>query len=124
MNHDLVERFKEKLDHCPISDYHGLNSPGLTCYLNSVLQVLFMTEDFREAVNRSCSEDSTTIDTQLRIIFAELQTHLAKTNNLTEELGIINVYEQRDAAEYLEKILCLTSPEASMNGLTQLGARC
>lgn len=31
-------------------DYHGLNSPGVTCYLNSVLQVLFMTEDFREAV--------------------------------------------------------------------------
>lgn len=31
-------------------DYHGLKSPGLTCYLNSILQVLFMTEDFREAV--------------------------------------------------------------------------
>ena len=33
-------------------DYHGLSSPGLTCYLNSVLQVFFMTEDFREAVKR------------------------------------------------------------------------
>lgn len=33
-------------------DYYGLNSPGLTCYLNSVLQVLFMTEDFREAVKQ------------------------------------------------------------------------
>lgn len=32
-------------------DYHGLNSPGLTCYLNSILQVLYMTEDFREAVH-------------------------------------------------------------------------
>uniref|UniRef100_G3Q686 USP domain-containing protein n=1 Tax=Gasterosteus aculeatus aculeatus TaxID=481459 RepID=G3Q686_GASAC len=113
MNHYLVERFKEKLDNCPISDYHGLINPGLTCYLNSILQVLFMTEDFREAVNRCRSEDSTTIDRQLRIIFAHLQKHLAKTNNLTKELGIINKYKQRDAAEYLEKILCLTSPEAS-----------
>lgn len=25
----------------------------------------------------------------------------------------LSVYEQRDAAEYLEKILCLTSPDAS-----------
>ena len=33
-------------------DYWGLNGPGLTCYLNSVLQVLFMTEDFRAAVNQ------------------------------------------------------------------------
>lgn len=32
------------------TDYYGLNSPGLTCYLNCVLQVLFMTEDFCEAV--------------------------------------------------------------------------
>lgn len=26
---------------------------------------------------------------------------------------LISVYEQRDAAEYFEKILCLTSPEAA-----------
>lgn len=33
-------------------DYYGLKSPGLTCYLNSVLQVLFMTENFRDALKR------------------------------------------------------------------------
>lgn len=81
MNHDRVEFLREKLDNLPVSgkatwdettsasgsfvfefednlvivvslDYYGLNSPGLTCYLNSVLQVLFMTEDFREAVKQ------------------------------------------------------------------------
>ncbi|KAK9524827.1 hypothetical protein VZT92_017193 [Zoarces viviparus] len=113
MNHDRVEMLREKLDNFTISDYHGLNSPGLTCYLNSVLQVLFMTEDFREAVERCCSEDSTTIDPQLRRLFADLQKRKAKTKYLIETLGITNVYEQRDAAEYFEKILSLTSPEAA-----------
>ncbi|XP_044039326.1 ubiquitin carboxyl-terminal hydrolase 47 isoform X2 [Siniperca chuatsi] len=113
MNHDLVEMFREKLDSFTISDYHGLNSPGLTCYLNSVLQVLFMTEDFREAVKRCCCKDSTTIDSHLGKLFADLQKSMAKTHHVTKKLGITNVYEQRDAAEYFEKILCLTSPEAS-----------
>ncbi|XP_070786064.1 ubiquitin carboxyl-terminal hydrolase 50-like isoform X2 [Enoplosus armatus] len=113
MNHDLVKMFVEKLDSFTISDYHGLNSPGLTCYLNSVLQVLFMTEDFREAVKRCCSKDSTTIDPHLGKLFADLQKSTAKTHNITKKLEISNVYEQRDAAEYFEKILCLTSPEAS-----------
>ncbi|XP_042367990.1 ubiquitin carboxyl-terminal hydrolase 47-like isoform X2 [Plectropomus leopardus] len=113
MNHDLVQKFREKLDSFAISDYHGLISPGLTCYLNSVLQVLFMTEDFREAVKRCCIDDSTSIDRQLRRLFEDLQKSRAETHNFATKLGITNVYEQRDAAEYFEKILCLTSPEAA-----------
>ncbi|TKS92943.1 putative ubiquitin carboxyl-terminal hydrolase 50 [Collichthys lucidus] len=108
-----VEMFREKLDSLNISDYHGLNSPGVTCYLNSVLQVLFMTEDFREAVKGCSSEDSTTIDEHLRRLFSDLEKRVAKTHNITKRLEITNVYEQRDAAEYFEKILCRTSPEAA-----------
>ncbi|XP_037614546.1 ubiquitin carboxyl-terminal hydrolase 47-like isoform X1 [Sebastes umbrosus] len=113
MNRDRVQMFVEKLDSFTISDYHGLNSPGLTCYLNSVLQVLFMTEDFREAVKRCCSKDSATIDPQLGRLFADLQKSMTKTHNVTKKLGITDVYKQRDAAEYLEKILCLTSLKAA-----------
>ncbi|XP_019950956.2 ubiquitin carboxyl-terminal hydrolase 47-like isoform X1 [Paralichthys olivaceus] len=113
MNHELVETFRKKLDNLTISDYHGLNSPGLTCYLNSVLQLLFMTEDFRASIKRCCSKDSTTIDALLKKLFDDLERSLAQTHCLTKKLGIVDVFKQRDAAEYFEKILCLTSPEAS-----------
>ncbi|XP_069575103.1 ubiquitin carboxyl-terminal hydrolase 12-like [Brachyistius frenatus] len=109
----LMKMFRNKLENLSISDYHGLNSPGLTCYLNSVLQVLFMTKEFREAVKRCCSQDSTTIDQHLRELFHDLGKRTARTHDVILKLGITDVYEQRDAAEYLEKILCLTSPEAS-----------
>ncbi|KAK5599069.1 hypothetical protein CRENBAI_026352 [Crenichthys baileyi] len=113
MNHYTVMNFREKLENLSVSDYQGLKGPGLTCYLNSVLQVLFMTEDFREAVKRNCSEKSTSIDAHLGELFSMLEKEMAQTHNIAIKLGIKDVYEQRDAAEYFEKILCRTSPEAS-----------
>ncbi|KAI3376350.1 hypothetical protein L3Q82_016834 [Scortum barcoo] len=88
MNHARVELFRQKLDRFIISDYHGLKSPGLTCYLNSVLQVLFMTEDFRDAVKQS--KDPTTIDPHLGEFFANLQKRMARTHSITRTLGITN----------------------------------
>ncbi|XP_047447861.1 ubiquitin carboxyl-terminal hydrolase 47-like isoform X2 [Mugil cephalus] len=112
-NHHIVDKLRERLEELTLSDYHGLDSPGFTCYLNSVLQVLFMTSDFREAVIRCCIEDSTTIDGQLRKLFNDLEKRKTKTHDITERLGITNLYEQRDAAEYFERILCWINPEAS-----------
>ncbi|XP_024655426.2 uncharacterized protein LOC106675147 isoform X3 [Maylandia zebra] len=93
--------------------YHGLAKEGATCYLNSVLQVLFMTKDFRQAVMRHTNENSQFIDQHLKALFEDLQNHTAKTDAIIKTLGIDNVYEQHDAAEYFEKILTLTSPQAS-----------
>ncbi|KAM8748251.1 uncharacterized protein AB9X84_015991 [Acanthopagrus schlegelii] len=95
--------------------YHGLQNQGATCYLNSVLQVLFMTEDFRDAVERHCCENPATecIDCHLKALFDDLKGQTADTYNITKKLGIHRVYEQQDAAEYYEKILSLTSPDAS-----------
>uniref|UniRef100_A0A146ND89 Ubiquitin carboxyl-terminal hydrolase 12 n=1 Tax=Fundulus heteroclitus TaxID=8078 RepID=A0A146ND89_FUNHE len=113
MNRVTLKRFTQKLENLAVSDYQGLRSPGLTCYLNSVLQVLFMTEEFREAVTRNDCENQTTIDPHLGELFSGLEVEMAKTHNIAKRLGIRDVYEQRDAAEYFEKILCQTSPEAS-----------
>ncbi|XP_047465294.1 ubiquitin carboxyl-terminal hydrolase 19-like isoform X6 [Mugil cephalus] len=96
-------------------NYHGLMNQGSTCYLNSVLQVLFMTKDFREAVKRYTEEnpDTECIDHDLKDLFKDLVERTTYTYKITRKLGITKVYEQQDAAEYFEKILRLTSPEAS-----------
>ncbi|XP_013763370.1 uncharacterized protein LOC102201228 [Pundamilia nyererei] len=87
---------------------NGLVNQGATCYLNSVLQVLFMTKDFKEAVTR----DSKYIDPLLKHLFETLKKKTATTSRITKKLKI-QVYEQRDAAEYFEKILNETSRKAS-----------
>ncbi|XP_033992702.1 uncharacterized protein LOC117488075 isoform X3 [Trematomus bernacchii] len=99
----------------PAIKYHGLVNQGSTCYLNSVLQVLFMTKDFREAVERHISDnpDSEHIDLQLESLFGDLKSYPAYTYKITKKLGINKVYEQQDAAEYFEKILAKTSDDAS-----------
>ncbi|XP_019209392.1 uncharacterized protein LOC102081728 isoform X2 [Oreochromis niloticus] len=92
--------------------YHGLVNQGATCYLNSVLQVLFMTKEFRKAVTRNPGR-SQYIDHPLDTLFDNLKKNTAYTHEISSKLDINSVSVQGDAAECFEKILCLTSPEAS-----------
>ncbi|XP_071234339.1 uncharacterized protein [Salvelinus alpinus] len=93
--------------------YHGLRNLGETCYLNSVLQVLFMTEDFREAVESQLfakSQDNMTVDLQLKRLFETLRRREACTNELISlKLGNGN----GDAAEDFVKILSMVNPDVS-----------
>ncbi|KAJ0055442.1 hypothetical protein NL108_003803, partial [Boleophthalmus pectinirostris] len=60
-----------------------------------------------------CCEKPTTLDFHLKDLFTSLETNMARTHKIAQILGIADVYEQRDAAEYFEKILRLTCPQAS-----------
>uniref|UniRef100_A0A096MGC9 Ubiquitin carboxyl-terminal hydrolase 47-like n=1 Tax=Poecilia formosa TaxID=48698 RepID=A0A096MGC9_POEFO len=103
--------------------YQGLSSPGLTCYLNSVLQVLFMTEEFREAVKRFGTSSLSYILKEAKskpysddnyVFSACLQQEPYDVYKvISKRLMDDKVFEQRDAAEYFEKILCRTNPNAS-----------
>uniref|UniRef100_A0A096M612 USP domain-containing protein n=1 Tax=Poecilia formosa TaxID=48698 RepID=A0A096M612_POEFO len=97
----------------PEANYYGLVNHGATDYLNSVLQVLFMTEEFREAVIRLTSSSEEYIDHHLKGLFEELLRRRADPYNILRALEVNNVREQQDAAEYFERILRKTSGNAA-----------
>ncbi|CAL8327038.1 unnamed protein product [Lota lota] len=99
----------------PPINYRGIHNPASLCYLNSVLHVLFMTHQFPEAVKRESAKHSVFLDLHLDRLFSVLEKRTADTDDIAKALGITEAdkYEQRDAAEYFQKILRGTSPEAS-----------
>jgi ubiquitin C-terminal hydrolase len=54
----------------------GLKNQGATCYMNSLLQSLFLTNTFREAVYQIPTEEDTTdtVPLALQRVFFNLQT--------------------------------------------------
>ncbi|XP_071791463.1 ubiquitin carboxyl-terminal hydrolase 47-like [Asterias amurensis] len=77
------------------SGYVGLINQAMTCYLNSLLQTLYMTPEFRNALYRWCFDDSIedatkSIPYQLQRLFVQLQTSTKRsieTYDVTRSFG-------------------------------------
>lgn len=106
--------------------YAGLRNQGATCYLNSVLQTLFMTEDFRNYVQswgsqeknnltfKSAHQQNHDLTHELAKLFESLKGgNCGNTEGITKALKIENVYEQQDAVKWFLKILNEVGPEVS-----------
>ncbi|KAM4536224.1 ubiquitin carboxyl-terminal hydrolase 47-like [Odontesthes bonariensis] len=95
---------------------HGLYTQRAPTHLNCVLQVLFRTEGFREAVERhSCGHQS--FDNHLKTFFDNLKREKFETCDIIKKLGIKSAPqwdEVSDAAQCFEDILRnVSTPGAS-----------
>ncbi|XP_041926394.1 ubiquitin carboxyl-terminal hydrolase 47-like isoform X2 [Alosa sapidissima] len=106
--------------------YNGLKNQGATCYLNSALQVLFMTKEFRQAVESSQILSNDQVFYHLQQLFKDLKSDCVSPVNITRSLSIENVCKQQDAVEWFEKILSAVSQDVSQvyEGRWQKTLRC
>ncbi|XP_035663404.1 ubiquitin carboxyl-terminal hydrolase 47-like isoform X1 [Branchiostoma floridae] len=89
--------------------YVGLVNQAMTCYLNSLLQTLYMTPEFRNAVYKwefdgSEEEEARSIPSQLQKLFIQLQTskkRAVETTDITRSFGwdSSDAWQQHDVQE-------------------------
>ncbi|KAL8284094.1 hypothetical protein RQP46_004843 [Phenoliferia psychrophenolica] len=98
----------------------GLKNQGATCYMNSLLQSLFLTNNFRKAVYQIPTEEDTTdtVALALQRVFYNLQTsdQSVGTTELTKSFGWkgFDSFLQHDVQEF-NRVL-MDKLEAKMKG--------
>ena len=91
--------------------YRGLSNQGATCYMNSLLQSLYMTPEFRNRIYswqydpERHGDRADSIPFQLQLLFGNLQTSKithADTKGLTKSFGwnTKESFEQHDVQEF------------------------
>ncbi|XP_059804109.1 ubiquitin carboxyl-terminal hydrolase 48-like isoform X3 [Hypanus sabinus] len=110
-------------------EFTGIQNKGATCYLNALLQTLYMSNEVKDAVirlkNRTKANKKAkqmSIAYQLAVLFEELENkRTGNTNKITEVLGI-NVTKQQDVAEHFQQILNKLAEDRNSHNILQNAA--
>ena len=106
----------------------GLSNQGATCYMNSLLQTLYMTPDFRNEIYRwqydseKHGETEDCIPMQLQLLFSRLQLEdsvYVETTGLTKSFqwDLRDSFQQHDVQEFCRVLF--DAIEQSMEGTDQ-----
>ena len=82
--------------------FAGLRNQGATCYLNSLLQAMYMTPDFKQALQQCTASELPALPHALCRLFSELQTssYAVSTEPFTSTMQWGSVYKQQDVHEF------------------------
>lgn len=106
-SYDQSSSFRRCNDYHVKNNYVGLVNQAMTCYLNSLLQALFMTPEFRNALYTwefDGTGETKSIPFQLQKLFVNLQTSnkpSVETTDLTKSFGwdSTEAWQQHDVQE-------------------------